>query len=283
MAQVTSLFSREGWIVEKTSADYGEDLCVQICKCGQISYFRLYVQVKGTLSLQTHKGEGCYRVSGVKSSTLDRWLNASYIIVLILWDITKEVGVYAFVDDLQIDPNRRRINSRTITIKIPAQNGLDKSGLTALRVRSILKDVKSEGLKALGSISLTLSDTVRSKEIEKSVNLAIRLLCDLELIEQEEIDGESLISSTSQCKMLFAQHFGKKVADFIESGGDEEKFTTKKDELMWISCVLVILSQVKRLAKDGVHLTIVRTAAPVLFHYFERFFRSFSLRDVGSQ
>jgi hypothetical protein len=283
VAQVTSIFSKEGWIVERTSADYGEDLCVQICKRGQISPFRLYIQVKGTRSLKSHEGKGYYRVSGIKTSTVDRWLNASYMVLLILWDITKETGVYAFVDDFQIDASQRRVHSRTITVKIPGQNSLNnKSGLTALRIRSILTDKKSEGLKVLGSIAIASSETVRSKEMEKTFSLGIQLLCDLELMEEEEGDGKSLLSATRQCNALLAENFSKQVVALVKRGGGEEEFTAKRGELLRNACILVILSQVERLTGDPVHLTIMGTAALPLIHYFEHYLGSISLLDLGA-
>src|SRR5206468_2303046 len=50
-AQVEELFHANGWIVDPTITDYGEDLVVQMVKNDFVTPNRFYVQCKGTKHL----------------------------------------------------------------------------------------------------------------------------------------------------------------------------------------------------------------------------------------
>jgi hypothetical protein len=100
---VASLFSHDGHAVEMVDQDYGEDLVVQIARDGRVEPIRLYVQVKGTRSLSRHKRGARYTVRVDREHAV-RWARTIDLVVLVLWDVTRDEGLWTLpvnqVDEL---------------------------------------------------------------------------------------------------------------------------------------------------------------------------------------
>jgi hypothetical protein len=90
-----------GHAVERVFQDYGDDFVVQTILDGEIAPIRIYVQVKGTQRMASHLRNGSYKVSVTLAHAL-KWARTCDLVVLALWDIKTNRGVWTLPVD-QID------------------------------------------------------------------------------------------------------------------------------------------------------------------------------------
>ncbi len=93
---VAKVFSDAGFAAERVVNDYGEDLLVQTAHAGRMDASRLWVQVKGARSLDRYKRrDGTYRFPFSVDHVM-RWLRSADPVVVVLWDVTDDVGFAAW-------------------------------------------------------------------------------------------------------------------------------------------------------------------------------------------
>jgi hypothetical protein len=96
---VERVFSALGWASERIEKDYGEDLLVQPTLRNKVEYFRIWVQVKGTRDLKRfQRGDKSISIS-VASGTALRWARSADPVCIIVWDVTRGEGVWAWAAD----------------------------------------------------------------------------------------------------------------------------------------------------------------------------------------
>jgi hypothetical protein len=84
-----------GWACEVVHKDYGDDLLVQTQHKGEIDHSRIWIQVKGTKNMRRFfsKKHG-YSVKVSLEHAL-RWARSADLAVIVLWDIEKNMGLWA--------------------------------------------------------------------------------------------------------------------------------------------------------------------------------------------
>ena len=60
--QVTELFSSQGWIVDSTITDYGEDLILQLTDKQSLMPIRFFIQLKGTKNFKKFEKSKFYSI-----------------------------------------------------------------------------------------------------------------------------------------------------------------------------------------------------------------------------
>src|SRR5215212_5674101 len=85
--EAAAVIARAGHAVERVANDYGEDLLVQTSHAGRMDASRLWLQVKGTGSLDRYR-----RKRGGFSLPVDldhalRWSRSADLVAVVLWDL----------------------------------------------------------------------------------------------------------------------------------------------------------------------------------------------------
>ncbi|MFF4041612.1 DUF4365 domain-containing protein [Streptomyces sp. NPDC001816] len=96
VAGVRREWNRQGHAVDEIHEDYGEDLMVQICFEGRLDPARIWVQVKGT-----EKDCSAKRLPqiSVKAKQVLRWARTADLVVVVLWDVSKDRGWFTLPQD----------------------------------------------------------------------------------------------------------------------------------------------------------------------------------------
>jgi hypothetical protein len=95
-----------GWACETVHKDYGEDLLIQTHYKGIVDHYRIWIQVKGTRNIKRFysKDQG-YSIM-IPVQQMLKWVRSKEIIVVILWDVENDLGLWAmpqdFIDDWNI-------------------------------------------------------------------------------------------------------------------------------------------------------------------------------------
>ncbi|MCT2282413.1 DUF4365 domain-containing protein [Micromonospora chalcea] len=95
VAAVSSVWIELGAAVEEVKNDYGEDLLVQTSLRGTVDASRIWVQVKGRQKVAKPRA-GKDRTVAVAPNTALRWVNNADAMVIVLWDVARGEGWYAY-------------------------------------------------------------------------------------------------------------------------------------------------------------------------------------------
>jgi Domain of unknown function (DUF4365) len=96
---IQSVIAAAGFAVERVTNDYGEDLLVQTSHAGQMDASRMWVQAKGTRSIDSHtRSDGRLAIS-VQRDHLTRWARSADPVVIVLWDCSANIGYFTRLDD----------------------------------------------------------------------------------------------------------------------------------------------------------------------------------------
>jgi Domain of unknown function (DUF4365) len=95
VAKVSEVWTSIGAAVEEVKQDYGEDLLVQTSLNGKMDAARIWVQVKGTQSaIKMDRPNGKVEIK-VRADLALRWARTADLLVLALWDVSKNIGWYS--------------------------------------------------------------------------------------------------------------------------------------------------------------------------------------------
>ncbi|HET7445732.1 MAG TPA: hypothetical protein VFJ57_13855 [Solirubrobacterales bacterium] len=100
---VSDLIADAGPAPEAIASGYGKGLLVQTDHEGQMDASRLWVQVKGTAEIGSHRPNGDGLSLQVPFDDAMRWVRALDLVVVVLWDVVGDVGWYA-IPSAQVDP-----------------------------------------------------------------------------------------------------------------------------------------------------------------------------------
>ena len=154
-AQVKALLAEAGWAVDPVISDYGDDLVAQACdEAGNLLPFRVYIQVKGTQRHVPPRRGGLVRYSGIKRSTIRRWLRSDELHVLVLWNVTRGQGIYGFSSDFG-DPTELsgvQDGRLKLTIELRAASVLNGASVSGFAHEAFLKWHTLRAKRVLGGL-----------------------------------------------------------------------------------------------------------------------------------
>ncbi|WP_165939783.1 DUF4365 domain-containing protein [Saccharopolyspora aridisoli] len=102
VAAVRRIWNKQGAAVDEIHKDYGEDLYVKTCIRGRVDPKPIWVQVKGTERDCMNETKKLPSVKlGVRQ--LIRWSRFQELVVVVLWDVSNDVGWYSIPDDHGFD------------------------------------------------------------------------------------------------------------------------------------------------------------------------------------
>jgi hypothetical protein len=127
------------WLQQTGAQDLGEELLFQICSDGKRTGLSLLVQLKSTANLERMGSKNDPKLIDYRLETKDllHWEHSSPPVVVIVWDVQKNAGVWldvaAAVTDLDVRVPRWR-KQQTATIRIPRAHTTDAKGRETLRL-----------------------------------------------------------------------------------------------------------------------------------------------------
>jgi hypothetical protein len=95
VGHVTEICNRCGWASEVVKKDYGEDLLVQPSFGGVVDHNRIWIQVKGTRSLDRFRTRSHGLSLMVSLDQALRWVRSAEMVIVVLWDVEREVGLWS--------------------------------------------------------------------------------------------------------------------------------------------------------------------------------------------
>lgn len=120
-AAVAGIFNELGWAAESVKEDYGEDLLVQPAFREELEHFRLWVQVKGTSSMDRLTSDGCACVS-VPGATAMRWARSADPVLFVVWDVSSGSGCADWAPNTVDDWNAF---DRPVSVRIAREKTFD--------------------------------------------------------------------------------------------------------------------------------------------------------------
>lgn len=144
------LLPRE-WIFQKPEEDIGIDGKIIIGSNKSTGGFEFGVQIKTSKNWQIKDGD--ISVEGIKIDTLLFWGSRPYPTLLVIYDVTKNIGYYGWACDVIHHPMElavpflRDFNKRTITIKMTSKSILNEDSFV-----NIKSDVENYYLKLINSL-----------------------------------------------------------------------------------------------------------------------------------
>jgi len=140
--QLGDAFAIHEWILESLSKDYGEDFFVRPVEKGALTGHDFYIQLKGTDNVEQYRLKRSKNFSyPISLANLRQWRRFAYPVIVILWDIDKQLGYWLHVQPfisqkLESDPNwlENPKNSKKPTgyIRIPTTAIVHHDSIAAL-------------------------------------------------------------------------------------------------------------------------------------------------------
>ncbi len=143
-AQLKDVFGSVGWVVERISEDYGEDLYGRPFENGNPTGNDFFIQLKGTDDVSQYKLKTkeyfSYKIS---LENLRQWHRFYVPVILVIWDISKRTGYWVHVQPiirsklesksnwLENKPNSKEPKRK---IHIPCSNVLSEGNIESLDV-----------------------------------------------------------------------------------------------------------------------------------------------------
>lgn len=136
--QCSARFSTYGWIRNELKRDHGEDISIQIYEKGNATGLSFYLQVKSTTSVENLRLKHKPTVASytLEVGDLEHWNKFGSAVVLVIWDVNRQEGIWHLVSDLIQDLQRRTPKwrrQREVAIHIPVDNRTNDNGLARLR------------------------------------------------------------------------------------------------------------------------------------------------------
>lgn len=168
--ELKSIFRKNGWIVEPINEDYGEDFMVQVIIKKQVLPLRVYIQSKGTKNIQKFKKKNYYSYSGLKRTTVTKWIESNDSTAIILWDVNKHEGVFDFVEHA-IDTKKFYKNKhKTITAKLATWKKITGDNLEGFTKESLEDYLHKRQMFLEGLKTTTSKDSKEYKSVITGIN-----------------------------------------------------------------------------------------------------------------
>jgi hypothetical protein len=137
VASVSGVWTSIGAAVEEVRQDYGEDLLVQPSLNGRMDAARIWVQVKGT-----QDAHGMYKTGGkssirVRADVALRWARTADILVLVLWDVGRNIGWYSIPGLTELHAELAEKDREEISLQVYSKDrfNTDSAKVIALEAR----------------------------------------------------------------------------------------------------------------------------------------------------
>lgn len=140
------------WIFQKPEEDIGLDGKIIIGSEHTTGGFEFGVQIKSSNEWRIKDGD--ISVDGIKMDTLLYWGSRTFPTLLVLYDVSKNIGYYGWVFDLVSQPIEfavpfvKNFNKKTLTLKVSEKFILDKDGFQRIKI-----DVDNFYLNLINSIT----------------------------------------------------------------------------------------------------------------------------------
>jgi hypothetical protein len=115
--RVESIFVNCGWACDRIQHDYGEDLFVQTALNDEVDPHRIFVQVKGTTDIQRFRNKRLAYSLGVPKRLALRWARSAELVVIVLWDVGRDRGVWASSLEFPPEQDWQLVRGRSVRIK----------------------------------------------------------------------------------------------------------------------------------------------------------------------
>jgi hypothetical protein len=263
-AQISSLFSSHGCVVNPVLRDYGEDLVVQISQEDYLTPCTIYVQVKGTRNLDRWERGTYFSYGKLKQSTVSRWLQSNNIVMLVLWCINTQEGVYGFVPDLFEKPGLKSKPPRSfVSARIPKTSILNKASMNKLGVRALLRwnliqCRMSEANWSMLKVGMATYDTA----VEEAVNAGLNYLSILGILTQE---GKSEDPSW-RINSGFWSDFESLLDQRLQDRFQEQKWSPTEafDEAFKDAILIVVVKRCAEKSGSGAEYSMLHAGTEVL-------------------
>lgn len=287
-AAVAALVARCGHAVERITNDYGEDLLVQTSHNGVMDSGRIWIQVKGTASVDRLRGsDGSPRLS-FSMLHIVRWIRSSDPVVIVLWDVTGGRGWFARPE--QVDKLRTLVQ-KSATIRFRDDTPFDEANFSRLVWGARIDHYQTMCTLASAHDAVGLDDADPDSKERKSTDSAyarILAIDFLRLIGLVEHDGEAFYVSPATKQRYFAlwevrirQEFGAPE----DAPHDEDKW----QQMALGAAMLLVLQQAKSTCDLLLPTLLLTTCAEVaalfcggLSAVQETFERLRELPDMGA-
>jgi hypothetical protein len=93
--RVVDVLNRCGWASQQINQDYGEDILVQTKVGDRIDPHRLWIQVKGTRSIDRFRRKNDDLVYEVSIEHVFKWIRSPDLVIFVLFDVERDRGYYA--------------------------------------------------------------------------------------------------------------------------------------------------------------------------------------------
>jgi hypothetical protein len=140
------------WIFQKPEEDIGLDGKIIIGSENTTGGFEFGVQIKSSNEWQIKDGD--ISVDGIKMDTLLYWGSRTFPTLLVLYDVSKNIGYYGWAFDLVSQPIEfavpfvKNFNKKTLTLKMSEKSILDKDGFQRIKI-----DVDNFYLNLINSVT----------------------------------------------------------------------------------------------------------------------------------
>jgi hypothetical protein len=182
VSAVMDTVAHAGYAAEIVSKDYGEDLLVQTSHVGQMDASRLWLQVKGTASLDRHLLKSGDLRLPVSFDHALRWARSADLVAVVLWDVESSRGWYTLPLS-QVDQIGGFINERqTMTLQFDRRDAFSSEVVHSLAWESRINHFRYLMLSAR---SIDRDRAERGEEKSRLIKLlALDFLILLGIVEQ---------------------------------------------------------------------------------------------------
>jgi Domain of unknown function (DUF4365) len=114
--RVANICSECGWACETVHKDYGDDLLVQTNHFGLVDYNKIWIQVKGTRDISKMLSQKSGYSISVSLDHAFKWARSMDLVVVVLWDVEKDFGLWTLPKDGLDEWNWRNQKSQKIKL-----------------------------------------------------------------------------------------------------------------------------------------------------------------------
>jgi hypothetical protein len=237
VAAVQKILADAGFASDVVHHDYGEDLLVQTSHAGQLDASRIWIQVKSGESLARHRRkDGSYSYS-VPYEHAIRWVRSSDEVVVVLWDVSEEVGYFAKPSE-QVDQwHWAGTGQASTTLKFDPEHVLDVEAVHRLAWESRMWH-HYKLLLVAETRADEMAEEPEDEQDEESIALPMLLTLDFLSVVKviERVDGGLVVAEQSRAV------FQAEITKLLQEAGQSVDAAELKD-LMTEAAIVTLLTQ----------------------------------------
>lgn len=125
VGQIGQVLTNLGWAWERVEQDYGEDILIQPVYKEQVEPFRMWLQIKGTESINNHVSkDGTTFKFAFSIDHLAKWSCGTDLTLLVLWDTVKCIGYFVNATSILSEWELTLTKNKSKTVEVPIGNEL---------------------------------------------------------------------------------------------------------------------------------------------------------------